>query len=107
MSNPLVYILAPFALAFGLFAIYLVVSIILRDPARPFRMFAASPPDDGIQEARDILQCLEGHNLDEKETEELLGRLEELAGQSHQSSFWTAALARAASIRDRTGREHN
>jgi hypothetical protein len=41
MSNPLFYILAPFGLAFALFAVFLIVSIFLKDPARPFRMFAA------------------------------------------------------------------
>lgn len=43
MSTPLFYILAPFGLAFALFAVYLVVSLFLKDPARPFRMFAAPP----------------------------------------------------------------
>ncbi len=43
MPTPLIYILAPFGLAFALFAVYLVVSLILRDPARPFRMFKAPP----------------------------------------------------------------
>jgi hypothetical protein len=43
MPDPLFYILAPFLLGFGLFAVYLVVSIILKDPARPFRMFKAPP----------------------------------------------------------------
>jgi len=46
MSNPLIYILAPFGLAFILFVVYLVVSIIIRDPGRPFRMFAAPPLED-------------------------------------------------------------
>ena len=45
MSKPLIYILAPFALAFVLFVVYLIVAIVLRDPARPFRMFAAPPLD--------------------------------------------------------------
>ena len=45
MSTPLFYILAPFGLAFALFAIYLIVSIFLKDPARPFRMFGAPPLD--------------------------------------------------------------
>ena len=45
MSNPLFYILAPFGLAFALFAVFLIVSIFLKDPARPFRMFAAPPLD--------------------------------------------------------------
>lgn len=43
MSSPLFYILAPFGLAFVLFAVFLVVSLFLKDPARPFRMFAAPP----------------------------------------------------------------
>ncbi len=43
MPDPLFYILAPFGLAFGLFAVYLVVSIIIKDPVRPFRMFGAPP----------------------------------------------------------------
>ena len=47
MPDPLFYILAPFLLAFGLFAVFLVVSIFLKDPARPFRMFMAPPMDIG------------------------------------------------------------
>ena len=47
MSGPLFYILAPFGLAFALFAVFLIVSIFLKDPARPFRMFAAPPLDRG------------------------------------------------------------
>jgi hypothetical protein len=47
MSTPLFYILAPFGLAFILFAVFLIVSIFLKDPARPFRMFAAPPLDKG------------------------------------------------------------
>jgi hypothetical protein len=43
MSSPLFYIFAPFILAFGLFALYLIVSLFLKDPARPFRMFKAPP----------------------------------------------------------------
>jgi hypothetical protein len=45
MSTPLFYILAPFGLAFALFAVFLIVSIFLKDPARPFRMFAAPRPE--------------------------------------------------------------
>ena len=41
MSTPMFYILAPFGLALALFAVFLIVSIFLKDPARPFRMFAA------------------------------------------------------------------
>jgi len=43
MSGPLFYILAPFGLAFALFAVFLVVSLFLKDPVRPFRMFKAPP----------------------------------------------------------------
>ena len=50
MTGPLIYILAPFALAFVLFVVYLIVAIFLRDPARPFRMFKA-PPLQGSQES--------------------------------------------------------
>ena len=45
MSGPLFYILAPFGLAFALFAVFLIVSIFLKDPVRPFRMFGAPPLD--------------------------------------------------------------
>ena len=47
MSSPMFYILAPVGLAFVLFAVFLVVSIFLKDPARPFRMFKAPPLDKG------------------------------------------------------------
>jgi hypothetical protein len=50
MPDPLFYILAPFLLGFGLFAVYLVVSIILKDPARPFRMFKAPSLDLGEEQ---------------------------------------------------------
>ncbi len=43
MSTPLFYVLAPFGLAFALFVVFLIVSILLKDPARPFRMFGAPP----------------------------------------------------------------
>ena len=46
MSSPLFYILSPFLLAFGLFAFYLIVSLFLKDPARPFKMFKAPPLAD-------------------------------------------------------------
>lgn len=42
----MIWILAPFGLAFVLFVVFLIVSILLKDPARPFRMFGA-PPLDG------------------------------------------------------------
>jgi hypothetical protein len=54
MNDPMIYILAPFMLAFGLFVLYLVVAIFLKDPARPFRMFKAPPldPEGGSPESR-------------------------------------------------------
>ena len=61
MFDPLFYILAPVGLAFGLFAVYLVVSIFLKDPVRPFRMFAA-PPLEISPESSD--QSPEGENAD-------------------------------------------
>jgi hypothetical protein len=39
----MICIFAPFGLAFGLFVVYLIVAIFLKDPARPFRMFKAPP----------------------------------------------------------------
>ena len=59
MSNPLFYILAPFGLAFALFAVFLIVSIFLKDPARPFRMFAAPPLDRGEGSAECSVQSAE------------------------------------------------
>jgi len=52
MIDPMIYILAPFGLAFILFVVYLIASIALRDPGRPFRMFKA-PPLKGSAECRD------------------------------------------------------
>jgi len=42
----MIWILAPAGLAFALFAIYLIVSVIIKDPARPFRMFRAPPLEE-------------------------------------------------------------
>jgi len=67
MSGPLFYILAPFGLAFALFAIFLVVSIFLKDPARPFRMFGA-PPLEGSAECNG--QSAEENANEEQELEE-------------------------------------
>jgi len=71
MSGPLFYILAPFGLAFALFAVFLIVSIFLKDPARPFRMFGAPPlerrpefRDQGTEEEPEGEQEPE-HKLDE------------------------------------------
>lgn len=54
MIDPLIYILAPFGLAFALFVLYLIVALFLRDPARPFRMFKA-PPLEGGPETRSLV----------------------------------------------------
>jgi hypothetical protein len=42
----MIWILAPFGLAFALFVVFLIVSLFLKDPARPFRMFGAPPLED-------------------------------------------------------------
>ena len=47
----MIWILAPFGLVFALFAVYLIVSIFLKDPARPFRMFAAPPLNSRDEES--------------------------------------------------------
>jgi hypothetical protein len=44
--TPLAYILAPFLLALALFVLFLLVSLVLGDPGRPFRMFASRPLDE-------------------------------------------------------------
>ncbi len=69
MSNPLFYILAPFGLAFVLFAVFLIVSIFLKDPARPFRMFAA-PPLGGSPESGVHPSTSSGQGSPEEEQEE-------------------------------------
>ena len=65
MSNPLFYILAPFGLAFALFAVFLIVSIFLKDPARPFRMFAAPPLDREEGSAECSVQSAEENEKEE------------------------------------------
>ena len=67
MIDPMIYILAPFGLAFGLFVVYLVVSIFLKDPARPFRMFKAPPLDDSSEFS--VLSSEEGEDSPEGEEE--------------------------------------
>jgi hypothetical protein len=69
MSNPLFYILAPFGLAFALFAVFLIVSIFLKDPARPFRMFGAPPLDlrDENQEASPESRVQSAEETDDQE----------------------------------------
>jgi hypothetical protein len=61
MSTPLFYILAPFGLAFALFAVFLIVSLFLKDPARPFRMFGAPPLDRSPEE--EVEKELENNEL--------------------------------------------
>ncbi len=48
--TPLAYILAPFALAIGLFLLYLLVSALKGDPGRPFRMFSSPPLPRGPED---------------------------------------------------------
>jgi hypothetical protein len=67
MSGPLFYILAPFGLAFALFAVFLIVSIFLKDPARPFRMFGAPPLDQGEGSAECSVQSAEENEEEEQE----------------------------------------
>ncbi|MFV1956278.1 MAG: hypothetical protein ACC669_00735 [bacterium] len=99
MSNPLVYILAPFALAFSLFVLYLVVSIILRDPARPFRMFAAGPLDDNYQESLSILDRLENSEMPERERAALIERLEEIVTGKDKGHPWDSVRGRLLSVK--------
>jgi len=71
MTDPMIYILAPFGLAFGLFVVYLVVSIFLKDPVRPFRMFKAPPlelEDDSSESRGESSE--EGQGGPEEEQEE-------------------------------------
>ena len=57
------YILAPFALAFGLFVVFLIVGILIGDPVRPFRMFASRPiPGSTEEEEEDALPGGDGSN---------------------------------------------
>ena len=94
MSGPLFYILAPFALAFALFVLYLVVSIILRDPARPFRMFAAGPLDDNYLESLSILDRLENSEMPEHERAALIESLEEIIARKNKGRPWDSVRGR-------------
>lgn len=94
MTGPLVYILAPFALAFALFVLYLVVSIIIRDPARPFRMFAARPLDDQFQESSGILDRLETGDLPEHEWAALIERLDRIVAGKERDKSWDSVRER-------------
>ena len=69
MSTPMIYILAPVGLAFALFVVFLVVSIFLKDPARPFRMFGA-PPLGGSPESRVHPSTSSGQGSPEEEQQE-------------------------------------
>jgi hypothetical protein len=70
MPDPLFYILAPFLLGFGLFAVFLVVSIILKDPAKPFRMFRAPPLNLGEDNSAECsVQGAEKFSEEEKKGE--------------------------------------
>jgi hypothetical protein len=59
----MICIFAPFGLAFGLFVVYLIVAIFLKDPARPFGMFKA-PALGGSPESRGGLE--DGDKEEEK-----------------------------------------
>ena len=59
MSTPLFYILAPFGMAFALFAVFLIVSLFLKDPARPFRMFGAPPLKKRVEDEEEESQGVE------------------------------------------------
>jgi len=99
MSSPLFYILAPFALAFALFVLYLVVSIILRDPARPFRMFAARPLDDNYLESLSILDRLESSEIPEHQRAALIESLEELVAGKDKAHPWDSIRDRLHSVK--------
>jgi hypothetical protein len=58
----MIYILAPVGLAFALFVVYLIVSLFLKDPARPFRMFGAPPLKEDEASADCSVQSAEEGN---------------------------------------------
>lgn len=95
MNNPLFYILAPFALAFGLFVVYLVVSIFLGDPARPFRMFAAGHIPQSTKEADQILSRLEQDSVSGTDRNDLIFRLDEILSSAGQGDDWDELRRRA------------
>ncbi|UCF31237.1 MAG: hypothetical protein JSV26_02105 [bacterium] len=95
MKGPLFYILAPFALAFGLFVVYLLVGILMGDPARPFRMFAAGPLRDPVSEAERILDSIESGDIPEDERAELRSRLQEIIDSGGEGERWERIFARS------------
>ncbi|TNF47789.1 hypothetical protein EP232_03070 [bacterium] len=95
MNDPLFYILAPFALTFGLFVVYLVVSIFLGDPARPFRMFAAGLIPRSTKEADMILSRLEQGSVSGAERNDLINRLDEILSSVGQGEEWDEVRSRA------------
>ncbi len=88
MKDPLFYILAPFGLAFALFGFYILVSILLKDPARPFRMFAAKPPDDPVNNAEALLGRLYHEKLSDREREILIYRLQDIVEAAPENEIW-------------------
>lgn len=98
MNDPLFYILAPFGLAFGLFAIHLLVSVLMGDPARPFRMFAAGPLRGLASEAEEILDLLEVDDLPEEELAGLRARLEEIMAGRGEGERWERIAARSRDL---------
>ncbi len=99
MNEPLFYILAPFALAFALFVLYLVVSIILRDPARPFRMFAARPLDDDYLESLSILDRLKNSEMQAHQRAALIESLEEIVAGKDKGHPWDSVRGRIHSVK--------
>ncbi len=95
MNNPLFYILAPFALAFGLFVVYLVVSVFLGDPARPFRMFAAGPIPQSTKEADRILSGLERGSVPDADRDYLIQRLDNILTAAGEGEEWEELRGRA------------
>ncbi len=95
MNNPLFYILAPFALAFGLFVVYLVVSVFLGDPARPFRMFAAGFIPQSTKEADQILSRLEQGSVSGTDRSDLICRLDDILSSAGQGEEWGEVRSRA------------
>jgi hypothetical protein len=88
MADPLFYILAPFGLAFALFGFFILVSILLKDPARPFRMFAAKAPDGPVNNAETLLGKLYHEELSDQEREILIYRLQDIIEAAPENEIW-------------------
>lgn len=95
MTDPLFYILAPFGLAFALFAVYLLISVLIGDPVRPFRMFAAGPLRNLASEAEEILYLLEEDGMSDEDSARLRSRLEQILEKGGEGYRWEGIRARA------------